>query len=49
MNTKAVLHGCKHEADAIKAYKEETKNSHADFKLSRCGLVSGFFAGFNPF
>ena len=34
-----MLHGCKHEADAIKAYEQEMKNSHADFKLSRCGLV----------
>ena len=39
VNTKAVIHGCKHEADAIKAYEEEMKNSHDDFKLSQCGLV----------
>ena len=39
VNTEAVLHGCKHEADAIKAYEEEMKNSHADLKLLRCGLV----------
>ena len=28
VNTKAVLHGCKHEADAIKAYEEEMKISY---------------------
>ena len=39
VNTKAVIHGCKHEADAIKAYEEEMKNSHVDFKLTQCGLV----------
>ena len=31
--------GAKHETDAIKAYEEEMKNSHTDFKLSWCGLV----------
>ena len=39
VNTKVVLHGYKHEADAIKAYGEEMKNSYADLKLSQCGLV----------
>ena len=39
VNTKAVLHGCKHEADAIKAFEEEMKNMHADLNLSRCGLL----------
>ena len=34
-----VLHGWKHETDAIKAYEEELKNSLSDFKLSQCGLV----------
>lgn len=39
VNTKAVIHGCKHEADAIKAYEAEMVKSHVDFKLSQCGLV----------
>ena len=39
VNTTAVLHGSKHEADEIKAYEDEMKNSHVDFKLSQCGSV----------
>lgn len=39
VNTKAVIHGCKHEADVIKAYGAEMVKSHVDFKLSQCGLV----------
>ena len=39
VNTKAVIYGCKHEADAIKAYEAEMIKSHVDFKLSQCGLV----------
>jgi len=34
-----VIHGCKHEADAIKAYEAEIIKSHADFQLSQCSLV----------
>ena len=39
VNTKAVIYGCKHEADANKAYEAEMIKSHVDFKLSQCGLV----------
>ena len=39
VNTKAVIHRCKHEADVTKAYEVEMIKSHADFQLSQCGLV----------
>ena len=39
VNTKTVICGCKHKADAIKAYEAERIKSHVDFKLSQCGLV----------
>lgn len=38
VNTKAVLHGCKHEEHAIKAYEEKMKATHTNFKIVRCGL-----------
>ena len=39
VNKKAVIYGCKHKADAIKAYEVEMIKSHVDFKRSQCGLV----------
>ena len=38
VNTKAVLHGCKHEELAIRAYEEKMKESRTNFKIIRCGL-----------
>ena len=38
VNTKAVMHGCKHEEDAIQAYHDEMKSTHVNFQLQRCGL-----------
>ena len=40
VNTKAVIYGCKDEADAIKADEAEMIKSHVDFRLSQCGLVT---------
>ena len=39
INTKAVLHGCKHEGLAIRAYEEKMKELHTNFKIIRCGLL----------
>ena len=36
INTKAVLHGCKHEELPIRAYEEKMKELHTNFKISRC-------------
>ena len=38
VSTKATLHGCIHEDDAIKAYEVEMQKSHVNFQLTRCGL-----------
>ena len=38
VNTKAVRHGCKHEASAISAFEESMKKTHTNFKVIKCGL-----------
>ena len=38
VNTKAVHHGCRHEASAIRAFEESMKNTHVNFKVIKCGL-----------
>ena len=38
MNTKAIMHGCKYEDYAIRAYETHMNKSHINFKLTRCGL-----------
>ena len=38
LNTKAIKHGCKYEAYAIRAYEAKMKAAHKNFKLERCGL-----------
>ena len=38
VNTKAVRHGCKHEASAILAFEESIKKTHANVKVVKCGL-----------
>ena len=38
VNTKAVRHGCRHEASAIRAFEESMKNTHVNFKVIKCGL-----------
>ena len=38
INTKAVHHGCKHEASAIRAFEESMKKTHVNFKVVKCGL-----------
>ena len=35
---KAVLHGCRHEQDAINAYEEIMQKTHTNFKVHKCGL-----------
>ena len=40
LNTNAVIHGCKHEQDAINAYEEKMKKEHINFKIEKCGLFS---------
>ena len=37
--SKATLHGCKHEYDAIRAYETVMRESHKNFKISKCGLL----------
>ena len=39
VKSKAVIHGCKHEADAIRAYENQMKNDHVDFKITTCGIL----------
>ena len=38
VNTKAVRHGCKHEASAISAFEASMKRTHTNFKVIKCGL-----------
>ena len=38
VNTKAVRHGCRHEASAIRAFEECMKKTHVNFKIVKCGL-----------
>ena len=37
VTTKAVLHGCQHEKDAILHYETEMKKNHRDFQVKDCG------------
>ena len=39
INTKAVHHGCKHEALAIRAFEDSMKKTRVNFKVVKCGLV----------
>ena len=39
LNTKAVIHGCQHEEEAIRAYEEIMKKEHINFKIEKCGLM----------
>ena len=36
-NTAATIHGCKHEETAIQAYSSYMKQSHVNFKVTKCG------------
>ena len=38
-STAATKHGCKHEAQAIAAYEETMKETHANFVVTRCGTI----------
>ena len=38
VTTKAVIHGCKHEKDAILHYEAEMKKNHIYFKIKECGI-----------
>ena len=38
VNTKAVHHGCQHEASAICASEESMKKTHENFRVIKCGL-----------
>ena len=39
LNTKAIIHGCQHEEEAIRAYEEIMKKQHINFKIEKCGLM----------
>ncbi|CAH3156978.1 unnamed protein product, partial [Pocillopora meandrina] len=39
LNTKAIIHGCQHEQEAISAYEEIMKKEHINFKIEKCGLI----------
>ena len=39
LNTKAVIHGCQHEQEAISAYEEIMKKELINFKIEKCGLM----------
>ena len=45
VNSKAVRHGCKHEAFAISSFEESMKKTDTNFKVIKCGL---FFNEENP-
>ncbi|XP_022807134.1 uncharacterized protein LOC111344187 isoform X3 [Stylophora pistillata] len=36
-STAATIHGCKHEQTAIEAYETHMKQSHTNFKVTKCG------------
>ena len=36
-NTAATIHGCKHEETTIQAYSSYMKQSHVNFKVTKCG------------
>ena len=38
VNSKAIKHGCKYEEYAIKAYESRMKQSHVNFRVTKCGL-----------
>ena len=38
LNTKPTRHGCKYEDEAIRAYENQMRKIHSNFKVARCGL-----------